>query len=452
MRLLVISPDYLSHYLPLGEVAAAWRARGGSVVVASGPGMRAKAAEAGFETVDLRLGRGRNSGIAQATEQDEDEARRLTRFLEVTREGPIATLSFQAEQRRHDLLWQPLEVARRVHEVVDTAGPDVIVADQLAFAATLALRAHRHPYASFVTGHPTAVPAAGETYGVPPTFPVGVDIDPGELAALGALAASVSAGFAQTYAETLLQFDPRAQAPVDAFAATGIATLFNYPEALHAGSGRAVPAGTTFLGAVARQEALPADLDALMPRDRSRIRVYVSLGTFLSSRVDLLRIIADGLRAIPVDVVMAIGAADPGAIGALPDHWIVRPSLPQVAVLERSDVVITHGGNNTVTESLRAGLPMLVLPLSTDQFAGAADVERAGVGRVLDARTLSAERVAIAVQGLARGPEHVEAAALGVRLRATPGAEIAVERLHALAASGVGQSSASSSRAAELMQ
>jgi zeaxanthin glucosyltransferase len=296
------------------------------------------------------------------------------------------------------------------------------------------------------------VPAPGETYGVPPAFPAAVVVDPGELSALRALAASVSAGFAQTYAETLLHLDPRGRAPADAFAATGTATLFNYPEALHAGAGRVLPAGSTFLGAVARHETIPADLDALLPRDRSRIRVYVSLGTFLSSRIDLLRIIADGLRAIPVDVVMAIGAADPGALGTLPDHWVVRPSMPQVAVLERSDVVITHGGNNTVTESLRAGLPMLVLPLSTDQFAGAADVERAGVGRALDARALSAERVAAAVRALASGPERVAAAALGVRLRATPGAEIAVDRLVALASGGVGQSAGSSSRAAELMQ
>jgi zeaxanthin glucosyltransferase len=452
MRLLVIAPDYLSHYLPLGEVASAWRGQGGSVVVATGPGMRARAADQGFGTADLRLGGGRNSGIAQATEQDDDEARRLGRFLEVTRAGPIATLSFQAEQRRHDLLWHPLEVAASVHEIVDTVRPDVILADQLAFAATLALRAHGHRYAGFVTGHPTAVPAPGEIYGVPPSFPAGIVVDPVELSGLRAHAASVSATFSMAYAQSLRQLDPHGQPPDDAFAATGAATLFNYPEALHAGSGRVLPPGATFLGAVARHEAIPADLDLALPRDPSRLRVYASLGTFLSSRVDLLRLIADGLRTLPVDVVMAIGATDPAEIGPIPDHWIVRPSLPQVALLERCDVVITHGGNNTVTESLRAGLPMLVLPLSTDQFAGAADVERAGVGRALDARTLSGERVAAAVQCLANGPESVAAASLGIRLRVKPGAKIAVERLRALAADGVGQPTGSSSRAAELMQ
>jgi len=107
VRLLVISPDYLSHYLPLGEVADAWRARGGSVVVASGPGMAARASDAGFSTASLVLGRGHNAGIATAEEQPGDEEQRLARFLEVTREGPIPTLLFQAEQRRHDLLWQP---------------------------------------------------------------------------------------------------------------------------------------------------------------------------------------------------------------------------------------------------------------------------------------------------------------------------------------------------------
>ncbi len=433
MRLLVISPDYLSHYLPMGEIADAWRDAGGDVVVASGPGMRARASAAGHDTVGLTLGQGHNSGIADATEQPGDESARLARFLAVTRDGPIPTLLFQTEQRRHDLLWQPREVAARVGSVVETVAPDVILVDQLAYAATLALHAGHYPYAGFVTGHPTAVPGPGETYGVPPYFPSAIPIAPADLVELQAAAGSVSAGFAAGYATVLRELDPTGTPPTDAFAATGTATLFNYPEALHAGSGRVLPPAPTFLGAVARNEVLPADLDAALPPSVTRPRVYVSLGTFLSSRVDLLRVIADGLRTVPVDVVMAIGAADPAAMGDIPPGWVVRPFLPQVAVLERCDVVVTHGGNNTITESLRAGLPMLVLPLSTDQFAGAADLARAGFGVTLDARSASAEEVATAVLDLVGGPASARAAELGKRLRLAPGARRAVERLRVLA-------------------
>ena len=58
MTLLVISPDYASHLLPLATLATAWRDRGERVVVASGPATAAIVDGFGFERHDLRLGRG----------------------------------------------------------------------------------------------------------------------------------------------------------------------------------------------------------------------------------------------------------------------------------------------------------------------------------------------------------------------------------------------------------
>ena len=68
----------------------------------------------------------------------------------------------------------------------------------------------------------------------------------------------------------------------------------------------------------------------------------------------------------------------------MPDSWLVRAVLPQVTLLGRSAVAVSHGGNNSVTEALTAGVPLLLLPLSTDQFAGAAAVEESGLGEALD--------------------------------------------------------------------
>jgi UDP:flavonoid glycosyltransferase YjiC (YdhE family) len=99
--------------------------------------------------------------------------------------------------------------------------------------------------------------------------------------------------------------------------------------------------------------------------------------------------------------------------------------LPQTALLARAALAVTHGGNNSVTEALTCGVPMLVLPFSTDQFAGAAALERHGAGTALDPNAASAPDVIDAVRDLLTGRAPEVAADLGMRLRATPGAALA---------------------------
>ena len=70
---------------------------------------------------------------------------------------------------------------------------------------------------------------------------------------------------------------------------------------------------------------------------------------------------------------------------------MISEHLPQVELLDHADVFITHGGNNSLTEACAAGVPMIVLPLSTDQFAAATAIERARIGIVLDPNTLTAQ-------------------------------------------------------------
>ncbi len=99
----------------------------------------------------------------------------------------------------------------------------------------------------------------------------------------------------------------------------------------------------------------------------------------------------------PLRVALAIGSAPAAAIGPTPADWLVRTYLPQVAILEHASVAVTHAGNNSVTEALTAGVPLVALPFSTDQFAGAASIERAGLGLALDPNSVTAHAIDAAV-------------------------------------------------------
>ncbi|MBC7441725.1 MAG: glycosyltransferase, partial [Ramlibacter sp.] len=97
---------------------------------------------------------------------------------------------------------------------------------------------------------------------------------------------------------------------------------------------------------------------------------------------------------------IAPGASDPAELGPVPGSWLVRGFLPQVTVLRHSALAVTHGGNNSVTEAMTSAVPLLVLPFSTDQFAGAAAIERAGFGLALAPNTATADELRVAAAAL----------------------------------------------------
>jgi MGT family glycosyltransferase len=101
----------------------------------------------------------------------------------------------------------------------------------------------------------------------------------------------------------------------------------------------------------------------------------------------LYRAAIDALAPLPVRVLVTIGSdRDPAELGELPPNVHVEPWVPQDAVARRAAVIICHGGYGSTLGALGRGVPLVVLPLfSTDQWANAAAVARAGAGVALDA-------------------------------------------------------------------
>lgn len=427
MTLLVISPDYASHLLPLATLATAWRDAGERVVVATGPATEPIVREFGLERLDLPLGRGSNARVIRAEDQPAEESDSLRGFFDATRRGMVPTLSYQARERLTDLMWDPVDAGRRTITAVNAVQPDAIIVDHLAFSARLALQTAGIAYADVVLGHPSALPVAGEVYGYPPFWPAAFRPAPEELAALRALCDEVSARFTAEWNRTARALDPGARETADAFAEHGDLVLYNYPAELAEGDGRMLPPHA-FLGSTRRTEVVDPEIEQWVAATEGF--AYVSFGSFLSVRGDVLARVAQALAEIGVPAAIAIGSTPREELGDIPDGWLVRDYLPQVRLLAAASVAVTHGGNNSVTEAVGQGVPLLVLPFSTDQFAGAAAIERAGLGRALDPNTTGVPELAAAltaVRGLTRSP-LLESIARGQAAR--PGPRIAYDLLN----------------------
>jgi zeaxanthin glucosyltransferase len=113
--------------------------------------------------------------------------------------------------------------------------------------------------------------------------------------------------------------------------------------------------------------------------------VYASMGTLQNGLIDIFRSItqaAIGLKEL--QFVLAVGGQlDSKQLGAVPANVMVVSYAPQIDILRRSSLCITHAGLNTALESLSIGVPMLALPITNDQPGVAARIANKKVGIVI---------------------------------------------------------------------
>jgi UDP:flavonoid glycosyltransferase YjiC (YdhE family) len=123
----------------------------------------------------------------------------------------------------------------------------------------------------------------------------------------------------------------------------------------------------------------------------------------------------------------------------LPANMVGEEFLPQTSILPLVDLVITHGGNNTVTESLRFGKPMIALPLFWDQYDNAQRLHETGFGIRLDTYRHAPEELIGAIERLLTdAPLRDRLQAVSARLAATPGTVTAAGLIERLAADAPG--------------
>jgi UDP:flavonoid glycosyltransferase YjiC (YdhE family) len=210
--------------------------------------------------------------------------------------------------------------------------------------------------------------------------------------------------------------------------------LYSYPA--EADYARARPLGPTWhrLDSTVRAPETTWELPERL-RARDGALIYLSLGSLGSADVALMQRLVDLLATTEHRVIVSKGPLADQI--SLHDNQVGDGILPQPAILPQVDLVITHGGNNTVTESFHHGVPMIVLPLFWDQVDNAQRVDETGFGRRLATYDFRDEELTDAIdelladQGLA-----ARLAAMSTRIQETHGTVRAADLIEHVAQTG----------------
>ena len=150
--------------------------------------------------------------------------------------------------------------------------------------------------------------------------------------------------------------------------------------------------------------------------------IYLSLGSLGSADVPLMKSLVEILARTPHRYVVSMGPQHTEY--ELADNMVGEEFLPQISVLPQVDLVITHGGNNTTTEALHFGKPMVLLPIFWDQHDNAQRIDETGFGVRLPTYSLGEGDLPGAIDRLlADQALHRRLAAVSERLLANPGNE-----------------------------
>ena len=326
--------------------------------------------------------------------------------------------------------WQALVdgaryVDDRLREIIGEVEPDVVVEDNVC--AFPAIPASGRPWVRIVSSNPLEV----KDPGLPPPF--------------SGLSSTDSTDWAEFRAEYARQITPM-QESFSAFCSERGAPPLPAGEMIHESPWLNLlifPAELDYR----RSVQLPATWQNLEtsvrgtdepwspPSSRDGPLIYVSLGSLGSADVALMRRLVQALARTPYQYVVSTGPQHEQY--ELAENMTGAEFLPQVSVLPHVDAVITHGGNNTTTECLWHGKPMLVLPIFWDQHDNAQRVHETEFGLRLPTYTFSDAELESAVSTLlADDTLRGRAQAAGERLRRRSGTARAADLIERLAIGG----------------
>jgi zeaxanthin glucosyltransferase len=136
--------------------------------------------------------------------------------------------------------------------------------------------------------------------------------------------------------------------------------------------------------------------------------IYASLGTLVNGLKNVYSTILEAAGEFPeMQVVLSVGRnVSPGDLGPIPSNTIVVCMAPQIELLKRAALCITHAGLNTALEALAQGVPMVAIPIGFDQPGVAARIAYHGVGEFVEIGNLTARRLSELIVKVKENPSY----------------------------------------------
>jgi MGT family glycosyltransferase len=136
--------------------------------------------------------------------------------------------------------------------------------------------------------------------------------------------------------------------------------------------------------------------------------IYASLGTLVNGLYDVYKHILKAVEPLEdIQVVLSVGKnISPDNLGPIPANTIVVRSAPQIELLKRAALCITHAGLNTTLESLAHGVPMVAIPIGYDQPGAAARIAHHGTGEFIEMDELTTDRLRGLIEKVLQNPSY----------------------------------------------
>jgi MGT family glycosyltransferase len=159
--------------------------------------------------------------------------------------------------------------------------------------------------------------------------------------------------------------------------------------------------------------------------------LYISMGTVFNNQPDFYRHCFEAFGDQPWQVVLNRGKRiDATRLGPVPTNFLLSPYVPQLEILQRARIFVTHGGANSVMESMYYGVPMVIIPQQPEQRMSAQRIVDLGLGVQLDKDAVTATVLRNAVERIAQNSlYHEQAQVLRQATRDAGGYERAVDAI-----------------------